>query len=321
LDRGSLDFKGYLNVLDSNITSENHLLIIDPRVGKRIKAKDTKWIPVPLIMSIVRERSGVIDYSIPIYGSLKDPKFKLKYVILNILGNIFVKPPSSPYLFHVKETEKTVEKFLTLKWETRKITLRTGQERFMEKIAEFLRKSPDASIKVSPMEYTEKEKEYILFFEAKKKYWMMARGVRTISEDDSVVIDRMSSKDAMFMSYLDKLIGDTAMFTIQEKCKYYIGELIINAKFVQLMRDRQKRFMSFFDGDVRARIKIMTEQTIVPVNGFSYYKIEYKGDIPQKLMDAYNEMSEINEEIPREQYLKARKKNESALPENKLPSK
>lgn len=321
LDRGSLDFNGSLNVVDSIIQSDNHLLIVDPRVAKRIKSKDTKWIPIPLIMSIVRERSGVIDYSIPIYGSLRDPKFRLKYVILNILGNIFVKPPSSAYLFHVVETEKTVEKYMTLKWETRKITLRQGQEKFLGRIAKFLKESPDATINIGPMEYTRKEKEYIMFFEAKKKYWRMSRHINTISEDDSITIDKMSVKDSMFLGYLNRLIGDTPMFTIQEKCKYYIGEGIITAKFAQLMKDRQNTFLSFFGEDVRLRIKIAPSQTIVPFNGFSYYKIDYKDSIPPKLKDAYYEMDDINDEKPRKQYLKARNHDESTLPESKSPIK
>ena len=317
LDRGSLDFNGYLNVVDSIIKSDNHLLIIDPRVGKRINAKDTKWIPVPLIMSIIRERSGVIDYTIPIEGSLKDPKFKLRYVILNIIGNIFTKPPSSAYLFHVVKTEKLVEKFQMLKWETRKITLHTGQELFVKKIAKFLKESPKAIIQISPMDYTAKEKEYITFFEAKKKYWMITKGLKAISDDDSVAIDKMSIKDGQFLAYLDRFIGDTTMmFTIQEKCKYYIGPSITTAKFTQLMKDRQNTFMSFFDGGERSRVRIMTEQTVVPFNGFSYYQIDYKEQTPQKLTDAYDEMSDIDDEKPRRQYLSARKKNESALPGN-----
>jgi hypothetical protein len=310
-----------MNVLDSNITSDNHLLILDPRVGKRIRAKDTKWIPMPLIMSIVRERSGAIDYEIPIRGSLRDPKFKLAYVIFDIIGNIFTKPPSSAYLFHVKEVQKNVEKFLTLKWETRNFTLHTGQEKFIEKMAKFLRESPTASITVTPMEYTDKEREYILFFEAKKKYWLMERHQKTITEDDSVSIDKMSNKDSLFVRYLDRLVGDTPMFTIQEKCRYYLGEGIVTAKFKQLMADRRNTFMDFFDGDVRQRVKIMPSETVIPFDGFSYYRINYNGEMPPKLLDAYDEINQINDEKPRRQYLKARKENGGILPEAKLPVK
>lgn len=56
LDRGSLEFNGNMSVQNGNISSFNHLVILDPRVGKRIRKKDTKWIPVPLIMAFVRER-------------------------------------------------------------------------------------------------------------------------------------------------------------------------------------------------------------------------------------------------------------------------
>jgi hypothetical protein len=321
LDRGSLDFNGYLNVLDSNITSNNHLLILDPRVGKRIKAKDTKWIPMPLIMSIVRERSGVIDYEIPIRGSLKNPKFKLGYVITDIIGNIFTKPPSSVYLFHVKEVQRSVEKFLTLKWETRKSALYTGQEKFIDKMAQFLRESPTASITVTPMEYTNKEKEYILFFEAKKKYWLMTRHLKTVSENDSISIDKMSIKDSLFVRYLDRLVGDTPMFTIQEKCRYYLGEGIVTAKFKQLMTDRQNTFLESFGDDVRQRVKMMPSETVIPFDGFSYYRINYNGEMPPKLLDAYDEINQINDEKPRRQYLKARKENGGILPEAKLPLK
>ena len=319
LDRGSMDFNGHMNVLDSNINSENHLLILDPRVGKRVKGHDTKWIPMPLIMSIVRERSGAIDYEIPIRGNLKDPKFKLSYVIMDILGNIFTKPPSSPYLYHVTEVQKDVEKFLALKWETRKSTLHPGQEMFVEKMVKFLRESPDVSITISPMEYSAKEKEYILFFEAKKKYWMMQRKIKTVSEEDSIAIDRMSIRDSMFSRYLDGMTAGQLIFSIQGKCKYYVGEDVIDRRYAELITERRNTFMTFFEGDLAHRIKMKAYKTIIPFDGFSYYRIDYNGNIPGKLLDAYNEINEINDKKPRRQYLNARKANGGVLPEAKLP--
>ena len=322
LDRGSLDFNGYLHVLDSNINGDNHLLILDPRVGKRLKKhEDTHWLPVPLIMSIVRSRGGVIDFEVPIKGSLSDPKFKLKDVILDIVGNIFIKPPSSAYLFHVKEVESKVEKFLTLKWETNQIHLRPRQEKFVEQIAKFLDKTPDASISVSPMEYTEKEKEYLLFFEAKKKYWTRDRANKSISEDDSIGIERMSVKDSTFVHYLNKLIGDTPMFTIQEKCQYYAGEARVNARYAQLLKDRHNTFVSYFPDNVKSRIKMQTAQAVIPFNGFSYYKIEYKGELPEKLQKAYDAIYEDNMENPRQPYLKDREKNGGVVTEAEIPTK
>jgi hypothetical protein len=57
LDRGTLEFQGTWHVRNGRIQSKNHLVIIDPRVSKRIRNKDTKWIPMPLIMTFIRERN------------------------------------------------------------------------------------------------------------------------------------------------------------------------------------------------------------------------------------------------------------------------
>jgi hypothetical protein len=75
LDRGSMEFVGNWRVRKGDIKSTNHLIIIDPRISKKVRNKDTKWIPVPLAMAILRERGNVIDYEIPITGNLNDPNF------------------------------------------------------------------------------------------------------------------------------------------------------------------------------------------------------------------------------------------------------
>jgi len=64
--------------------------------------------------------------------------------------------------------ENEIEKSLTLKWKMRQGSLRSDQEKFINTIVEFLIQNKDASIEVYPMQYEDKEKEYIRFFEAKK---------------------------------------------------------------------------------------------------------------------------------------------------------
>ena len=84
-----------------------------------MKNKDTKWIPIPLILSFIREPGNVIDYEIPITGNLKNPKFHLHDVFMDLLENIFVKPPTTPYKIMVKSIETEIEKSLTVKWDMR----------------------------------------------------------------------------------------------------------------------------------------------------------------------------------------------------------
>jgi hypothetical protein len=311
LDRGTIELKGSWMVRKGNIQSENHFLLIDPRVTKRIKNKNTKWIPLPLIMSFVRDYGNVIDYEIPITGSLKNPKFHLKDVIFGILGNIFIKPVTTPYRMEVKHLETEIEKSLTLTWAMRQTELHSEQEKFVKKIAGFLEENPKATIVVLPHEYAIKEKEYILFYEAKKKYFLSSsrKDAQSFSEDDSEKVNKMSVKDSLFVKYLDKHNKDTMLFTIQEKCSKLIGSKIVNARFNQLTADRKNNFMSYFkEKNVADRVEIRSPENTIPYNGFSFYKIKYQGEIPESLLKAYRKLQELNDEAPRKKYERPQRK-------------
>lgn len=309
LDRGTVEMSGNWNVRNDYIQSTNHFLVIDPRVTKRIRKKDASWMPLPLIMSMVRERGNVIDYDIPISGSMKDPKFHLRDVLQDLLGNIFIKPSSTPYRMEVKNIENEIEKMLSLNWPMRQSILRGTQEKFATKIADFLKDNPEVSISIQPVNYAEKEKEYILFYEAKKKYFFAHENKpeNTMTESDSLSIEKMSSKDSLFVRYLDQQAKDSMLFTIQEKCSRLVDGPFVKRKFDQLVNERKKEFMEFFKKNkTEKQVNFFPDENSVPFNGFSYYRIEYKGAIPQSLLNAYDKLNELNSEPPREKYLKSR---------------
>ena len=309
LDRGTIELAGVWNVRNGNINSVNHLLVIDPRVSKRVKNKNIRWIPLPLIMTFVRERGNVIDYQIPIIGNLKNPHFRLSDVLTDLLKNIFIKPVTIPYGIEVKSTENEIENALTLKWEMRQRVLRPRQKDFVEKMALFLEKNTEASISVYPKQYALKEKEYILFFEAKKKYFLLTRHKTAdgFTNEDSVEVDKMSIKDPAFMKALKKGKGrgDTLMFTIQDKCYNFVGHGKVEGKFQQLVKERGKAFQSYFvKNGTENRVKMHPDEEGIPYNGFSYFKMTYQGDVPKSLRKAYDEMHELNDESLRKKYFR-----------------
>lgn len=316
LDRGTLELMGKWKVRNGRIKSNNHLVVIDPRVAKRIRNKDNKWIPLPLIMFFVRERGNVIDYEIPITGNLKDPKFHFWDVIFDVLGNIFIKPPTTPYRMKVDNVENEIEKSLTLKWEMRLSILRLQQKWFIERMADFLEKNPQANITIYPQQYEKKEKEYILFFEAKKKYFLLTKNIKlqSFNASDSEMVDKMSVKDSSFVNYLNRKIKDSNVFTIQEKCSRIVDSATVNVKFDNLKNERKNVFVSYFiKRKVEGQLKIHADENVIPYNGFSFYKIEYEGEFPKFLIRAYQQMNELNNEFPRNKFKKARQKNDSEL--------
>lgn len=311
LDRGTLELHGSWNVRSDVISSRNHLTVIDPRLCERIMNEDIKWIPMRIVMSFLREKGNVIDYEIPITGNLKNPTFHLKDVLFDVVENIFLKPPTTPYRMEVKNIESEIEKSLSLKWQLRNSSLQKNQESFIEQMAEFLSENPKASISVYPMLFSEKEKEYILLFEAKKKYFLAtnSKNEQSFSENDSVEVVKLSIKDSLFVRYLNKQIDDTIMlFTVQAKCAQIIDSAFVKRKFEQQNMVRKAAFMEFFKNEkVQNQVKFSANQNTIPYNGFSYYKIKYKGEYPESLIKAYKKMNELNNKVPRDKFKKERK--------------
>lgn len=313
IDRGTISLNGKWVVKDSAINSDNRLLVLDPDHGKRVKKKDTKWIPIPLLLSIVRAPSNAIDFDIPIRGNLKNPKFVVKDAIMDVLTNLFVKPPLTPYLVRTRQVETEVEKYLTLKWETNQTELRPNQEKFLKRIAKFLKKNPEAALTVEPFVYKDKEKEYLLFFAAKKHYYTKGKEV-SLSEKDSLFVDKMSIKDSCFLAYLHFAIKDTLLFTVQEKCRALVGDVVVNKAFKKLEDTRERVFYSYFDStNIAGRLTLKPDEYGVPFNGYSYYRIRYKGEIPEDLREAFEDMMEINRNAPRGKYKEERKRNRDVL--------
>ncbi|MEO8145986.1 MAG: DUF748 domain-containing protein [Bacteroidia bacterium] len=309
LDRGVLELNGNWNVRNDVIESTNHFVVVDARVTKRIRKKDSKWIPMPLILAFIRERGNVTDYEIPVTGDLSHPDFHLKDVIFDLLKNIFVKPVTTPYRMEVKNIENEIEKSLLLTWAMRQSKLHHTQETFMNKMADFLKANHEANLTVHPYQYAEKEKEYILLFEAKKNYFFSGKNKNegTMTEDDSTYIEKMSSKDSGFIKYLDAHVKDSMLFTVQEKCYRLVGATLVNKKFEQLIKERERVFMNYFkNSGTEKQVKLSASENTIPFNGFSFFKINYKGDVPKSLMSAYEKLKEMNSEAPRKKYLNYR---------------
>jgi hypothetical protein len=311
LDRGTIEVKGHWDVSQGVINSQNNLLVIDPRVGLKQKNAAARWLPLKVGMFFVRERGNVIDYEIPIKGDLKNPSVKLKDVILDIIKNIFVKPVTPIYRYTVKTTEIEIENSLLLKWKVRETNLHRKQEVFLKEIARFLDKNPDNTIVVKSNPFEEREKEYISFFEAKKRYLRTSQAIKgDFTKADSMKVEKLSIKDEGFLEYLRRSNQNNQIFTIQEHCRLLLGNARIDSAYKVLLAARVHTLETFFEKKgVLKQVRFeATPNTNIPYDGFSMHRFTYEGDIPAYLLEAYERMMELDEESPRSKY--KRKRNE-----------
>lgn len=89
------------------------------------------------------------------------------------------------------------------------------------------------------------------------------------------------------MAYLGKAEGKNRSNYSQA------GKKIVDEQYLKLAKNRESLFRSFFKGiGIENRIKFQKQENIVPFNGFSFYRIDYKGDIPKGLKKAYSQANE-----------------------------
>jgi len=309
LDRGSLELNGQWHVQQGRIQSSNHLLVLDPRVYRPTTTLH-HWVPLRMLLFFVKQEGNVLDYEIPITGDLKNPKFHLHDLIVDVAKNIFLKPATTLYRTDVKLTERTIEHGQLIKWELGQQSLHASQQRFLEDLKSCLINYPDMRIGIYPLLYTEKEKEYLLLFEAKKMFYQSTYLSKSevLTRRDSIAVDKLSTKDAAFVAFLNKHAGSHMLFTTQQKCELLFGPDYMNQKLKQLSEHRRHALSCFFgEPSVAGRVTFFAPENIVPFNGYSYFRISYKAEIPSSLMRAYAKMNDYDTEWPRRKYLKERK--------------
>lgn len=310
LDRGIIEIEGSTKVQHDIISSDNHLLVLDTRVAGRVRKNDTKWEPMPLIIGILRNPGNAVDVSIPIAGDLHSPHFKIWNIVGQVVRNILIKPPYIPYIEHAKTVENTVEKTLAIKWELRRCDLLEDQEKHLQEIAAFMARYPQAQIQITSTEYQAKEKEYILLYEARKKYYLDThhRTLTSYTPDDSIQVDQMSVKDSAFVHYLSHQSGIELLYSVQEKAEHLLGKDLISFRYAQLSQARRDKFLSYFKANGTAgRVKFVKTRDIIPFDGYSVYKIEYQGKTPPELIEAYDKLVALNHIDPRLRYVAKRR--------------
>jgi hypothetical protein len=287
--KGTVELHGTWNVVNSQINSENHLLITNPTTADKVKNKGTKKIPVPLVMFFVRNFNRKIDVDIPITGDLKNPKYHLWDAILDVITNIVIKPPTFPYRISKEKAKEEKEEFEVMEWRPMQGNLNDDQEKQLKKISRYMFFHPQSNLTIKPEYFEDKEKEMIVLFEAKKKYFAAERHfkISELSEEDSIEISKFSVKDSLFVRYLDRVANkDGLVFANELKCWILVGESKVNKEYEELVATRKKQIMDYFaDKNTSERITFEKAVSTIPPSGFSHCIFRYRGEEPEVLKE------------------------------------
>ncbi|MFN6946945.1 MAG: hypothetical protein ACK4ND_18520, partial [Cytophagaceae bacterium] len=78
-------------------------------------------------------------------------------------------------------------------------------------------------------------------------------------------------------------------------------------------KERENILMFYFkEKEVEKQVKIFVSTNVVPYNGFSFYKMEYLGELPKSLIKAYQKMNEFNDTSPRKEFKEERMRSRAS---------
>jgi hypothetical protein len=167
-----------------------------------------------------------------------------------------------------------------MEWKPMQTEMSHHQKKQLSKISFFLVSNPGLHLTISQDYFEDHEKEMILLFEAKKKFYISRHHTNagSLSEDDSTVIANMSIKDSAFVHYLSNNADPYEKeFSVLEKCRMLIGQSKIDTKYSEMIASRKKGTMDFFS-DEQQTDRVTYEHAVnsIPRSGFSHDIFRYQ---------------------------------------------
>ncbi len=96
IDQGMLDLKLQYQLHNNRIDGKNHFRVDQLELGPHVANADGETLPLKLAVDVLRNREGVINLDIPVYGNLDDPSFDIRRVIMTAIEQSIKHVVESP---------------------------------------------------------------------------------------------------------------------------------------------------------------------------------------------------------------------------------
>jgi uncharacterized protein involved in outer membrane biogenesis len=95
--KGKLDTDIHYLIQDRKLDAKHHIRIDQLEWGAETATKGAATLPVKFATVLLRDRHGVIDLTLPVSGTLDDPKFRIGPIVWQVIKNILVKAVTAPF--------------------------------------------------------------------------------------------------------------------------------------------------------------------------------------------------------------------------------
>jgi uncharacterized protein involved in outer membrane biogenesis/flagellar motor protein MotB len=197
----AMDLK-YL-IVQKKLDAENKIFFDQLTLGDRVESPDATKLPVKFGISLLKDRKGEIHLDVPVTGRLDDPKFSVFKIVLQVIGNLFVKAATSPFAL-IGAMVGGGEQLEFAEFDYGSAEVKEGTAKKLNTIAKALRDRPGIKLDVEGHVDMEKDREALktLFFQRKIKTQKMKEIAK--KGQPSVPVDEIKVEPKEYERYLKK---------------------------------------------------------------------------------------------------------------------
>ncbi|HET9651787.1 MAG TPA: DUF748 domain-containing protein [Usitatibacter sp.] len=97
IQKGKLTMEVHYKVEDRKLAASNKLVLDQLTFGDRVESPTATKLPVLFLVSLLKDRNGMINLELPISGTLDDPQFSIWRVVVQIIVNLLTKAATAPF--------------------------------------------------------------------------------------------------------------------------------------------------------------------------------------------------------------------------------
>jgi uncharacterized protein involved in outer membrane biogenesis len=156
IKKGELQYKVRFKLEGDQLTAENDVVVgklqVAPAAGTD-EVKQRIGLPLGLIVALVKDQQGDIKATVPVTGTVNDPKFDLRDTIWTAVKNVLINIATAPFkaigrLFSGAE-KLEVPKVDPVTFAAGSSVLSPAMEEHLLRVADFLRRSPFVNLALS----------------------------------------------------------------------------------------------------------------------------------------------------------------------------
>lgn len=266
---GNMNFETHTSINHSNIVSNNVVDVFKMNVSKKHKELKPKYnVPLKFALYIMKDKDEKINFTLPVKGNMKDPKFSYSKIIFQTLVNLMVKVVESPVKFLAGALGMNADKMESIAINPLQTNFSAEQYTQLNDLASMIKKKPEMVLELTQFANINDVLDDYALFKTKYAYLYSMPDTDKKNPYSYDEVQTIADNDKDFKDYVDSLLtvkGKTNLNNpVKEKTlMLYVPDSLENelmAKFQHrdnLLKDYMKTSLELPDKNLNIKTAVL----------------------------------------------------------------